>query len=142
MTRYHAIVAIAIALAPGMTCAQEGSPNISCVDRITLPEYPLLAQQSRTSGTVTTTFVLSASGHPDHIETRLATKASSSTLLSAPVETAIRESVFNASCSGKTVELIFTFEIKGSTEGRPKQTIAYGYPNRFWIVSEAPHLQP
>lgn len=147
MTGCHAIVAIAFAVVSAMSFAQEGGPkpdsNISCVDRIKLPTYPLLAQQARVSGTVNANVVLSSTALPQRVETNAATNAPHAKgVLAVPVERAIREAIFNSTCGGKTVELVFIFEIGGVTNGRPKQTISYGFPNRFWIGSEAPHFQP
>jgi hypothetical protein len=45
------------------------------------------------------------------------------------VEKAIQEASFRSDCTGKTVVLIFDFKAAG------QQSVSYGYPNKFWIVT-------
>lgn len=147
MNGCHAVLAMALAVVPRITLAQQadssGFPNISCVDRFKLPAYPLLAQQARISGTVTATAVLSSTAHPERVEMNVTTSAPHAKgILTSPVEAAVREAVFNSNCGRRTVELVFVFQIEGTTTGKPKQAVSYGFPNRFWIVSEAPMFQP
>jgi hypothetical protein len=147
MTGYVAIVAIALTVVPGLNCAHAAEssapPNISCVDRIKLPEYPRLAQQAMISGTVNAHVVLSSTAQPERVETRASTVAPNvKSVLTTPVEAALRQAVFKSGCGGKSVEFVFIFELNGNTRGKPKQAVSYGFPNKFWIVSEAPMFQP
>ena len=36
----------------------------------------------------------------------------------------------------KTIVLIFEFKIAGQPAENPKQSDSFGYPNKFWIVTE------
>jgi hypothetical protein len=143
----RAVASLCLVVLAGMCFAQESgsnrNSNIACVDRLRLPTYPLLAQQARISGTVHAAVGLSATASPERIEIGPAPNAPPVRgLLKAPVEKAIREAIFKKDCSGKTVELVFVFEIRGDAEETPKQTVSYGFPNIFRIESEAPHFQP
>ena len=51
-------------------------------------------------------------------------------------EKAIQEASFRSDCTGKTVVLMFDFKVAGRPSGDPKQSVSFGYPNKFWIVTE------
>ena len=38
-------------------------------------------------------------------------------------------------CAGETVALVFEFKINGKASENAKQSTAYGYPNKFWILA-------
>ena len=118
MNGCHAAIAMALAVIPGIATAQQpdsrGSRNLSCVDRIKVPAYPVLAQQARISGTVTATVVLSSTAHPERVDINVTTNVTHAKgVLMSPVEAAIGEARFNSACGGRTVELVFVFEING-----------------------------
>jgi hypothetical protein len=59
------------------------------------------------------------------------------------VEKAVRSSTFNTQCVGRTIKLVFSFELGEDmpVEGS-KQTVSFSYPNRFTIASTAILVQP
>ena len=119
----------------------EPSFNIACVERIPMPAYPILARQSQIEGTISASVVLSPQASVQLITTEFASKTPKVTgVLIRTVEAAIREAVFRAACGGKTLSLIFDFKISGHASDNPKQSAAYGYPNKFWVVTEPEKL--
>ncbi len=111
--------------------------NIACVERIPMPAYPMLARQMQIEGTITATVILSPQASVQLITTEFASKTPKVTgSLIQTVEDTIRGAVFRVACGGKTVSLIFDFKISGVAADNPKQSVAYGYPNKFWVVTE------
>src|SRR5712671_5636610 len=111
--------------------------NIACVERILMPAYPILARQMQIEGTITASVVLSPQASVQLITTEFASKTPKVTgSLIRTVEDAIRGAVFRVACGGKTVSLIFDFKISGVPAESPKQSAAFGYPNKFWVVTE------
>jgi TonB family protein len=126
------------------TPPQQDSSNLMCIEKMELPSYPLLAQQAQISGTIMVDATLSATGSVQNVSVRADPKLSATGkgVLEPPVLDVIRGAAFNRRCADKTVSVVFVFEIAGTSLVRPKQTVAFGSPNRFWIKSEAPHFQP
>jgi len=136
----------------------ESVANVSCFERIIVPDYPALARQARISADVTVSVVIGSDSASHQITTQVeklqpARLAGSKTgskaggdigrLFSERVEKAVRSSTFNNQCVGKTVELVFGFELGNDmpVEGS-KQTISFSYPNRFTIASTAVLVNP
>ena len=124
--------------------ATESGGDISCIQRLIVPNYPALPRQARIAADVTVSVVI---GH-DSASHRITTQVEKPhgdirRLFSERVEKAVRSSTFNHQCVGKTIELVFSFEpgddmpIEGS-----KQTISFSYPNRFTISSTAVIMDP
>jgi hypothetical protein len=118
--------------------------DLMCVGRLELPSYPLLAQQARIEGTVSADIVLSTAGSIRDVNVHDGANPSATTrgVLLKAVSDAVRAAEFERSCAGRTVRIVFIFELAGTSSGRPRQTLAFGTPNKFWIRSEAPHWQP
>jgi len=139
--RRFIIVPLALAVF-GLNMAMAQNPfepdfNIACVERIPMPAYPILARQMQVEGTITATVVLSPQASVQLITTEFASKAPKVTgSLIQTVEDTIRGAVFRVACGGKTVSLIFDFKISGVAAESPKQSVAFGYPNKFWVVTE------
>jgi len=108
---------------------QEADSSMSCVERLEMPIYPALARAARVVGVVTATVAVSPGG-----PIQVTTSAGGHLLLTAAVETAIRASTFQASCTGKSVRLIFNFGL----DSNPAKRVSYGYPNQFWISALPP----
>jgi hypothetical protein len=120
------------------------SADLMCVRRLEVPSYPLLAQQARIEGTVSVDIVLSTAGYVRDVNAHVDAKpptAARGVLLKA-VSEAVRAAAFDCSCAGRTVSLVFIFELAGTSIGQPRQTVSFGSPNRFWIKSETPYYQP
>jgi hypothetical protein len=115
----------------------EADSNIACVERIAMPVYSPLAQQTRLEGTITASALLSPRGTVEKVTTDFSARSSKVTgALIRSVEDAVRGGSFRPGCGGKTVTLIFDFKIAGQPSDNPKQTDSFGYPNKFWIVVE------
>src|SRR5258708_1408186 len=111
--------------------------NLACVGRITVPVYTMVARQMQVEGTIPATVVLSPQASVQLITTEFASKTPKVTgSLIQTVEDTIRGAVFRVACGGKTVSLIFDFKISGVAADNPKQSVAYGYPNKFWGMTE------
>src|SRR5260370_6713256 len=111
--------------------------NIACVARIPLPAYPILARQMQVEGTITASVVLSPQASVQLITTDFASKTPKVTgSLIQTVEDAIPGAVFRIASGGKTGSLIFDFQISGVPAESPRQSASFGYPNKFWVVTE------
>ena len=62
----------------------------------------------------------------------------------AEVKSVLEAATFSAQCAGKTVSLVFRFQLEGiAIDGQtPRQKLIFSYPNVFLIVSEARPLMP
>jgi hypothetical protein len=116
----------------------EPETNIGCVERMQMPAYPAMAREAQVEATITASVLLSPK---PTVQQQVATQFKSKTqraaaILMPTVEKAIREASFRSDCTGKTVALIFDFKVAGPPSANPKQSVAFGYPNKFWIVTE------
>ena len=141
MRHFLALAALTLSLGLGAGRAQnpfEPDTNVACIERLQMPAYSAL---SGSEGTVTASVVLSARGSVEEVRTQLASKTEKVVgVLIHSVEQAVREGTFRSYCGGKTITLVFDFKIAGQPSGNPKQSVAFGYPNRFSIVTEPAKL--
>ena len=123
--------------------ATESATNASCLERIIVPNYPALANSARIAADVAVSVVIGRNSASHQITTQVEKPDGLRRLFSERVEKAIRSSAFNNQCVGKTLELVFSFELgnESSVEGS-KQTISFSYPNRFTITSTAVIVNP
>jgi len=120
----------------------QDSTNIYCVERMEIPRYPLLPSQARIEGSITASVALSSDGVVHDIKITAQSKSRQAKNLFGPtVGKVIRAAQFRSGCSEKAIKLVFHFDLKGMSDS-PKASMSYGYPNVFWIVSEAPLVQP
>ncbi len=147
-TALQAAVAIALAASIGSAYAQAGKTEqpqsdsgAACIERLQIPDYPRLAIMADFFGTLTTSVLLSPQATVQSINTdaKMA-RGAGAPILIAPVETAVRRATFRPNCGGQTVVMIFHFEFSETVSYTPKQSVMFGYPNTFWIVSETQHL--
>src|SRR5580700_5878211 len=119
--------------------ATDSAANVSCFERIIVPDYPALARQARIAADVTVSVVIGRNSASHQITTQVEKpRGDIRRLFSERVEKAVRSSTFNNQCVGKTMELVFSFELGNDMpiEGS-KQTISFSYPNRFIITTTA-----
>jgi TonB family protein len=143
--KYWALLfAFAASLIYGQTPgAPPASHSLICVEKMELPSYPALAQQGQISGTISVDVMLSTTGTIQNVSVQDESKTSMPArgVLVSAVSDAVRRAAFERSCAGRTVRLVFIFELAGVSD-RPKQTVTFGSPNKFWIKSEAFSVQP
>jgi hypothetical protein len=120
-----------LTICTGIACAQDTGTNMQCVERLEMPVYPPLADAARISGTVTAVVAIASDGS-------IRAKTEGHVHLTRAVETAIRASKFDKACVGKSVTLVFNFEL--SLDLHPRQ--AFAYPNQFYIRSAARPVEP
>jgi hypothetical protein len=116
----------------------EPETNIGCVERLQMPAYPAMARQAQVEATITASVLLAPK---PTVQQQVITQFKSKTqraaaILMPTVEKAIQEASFRSDCTGKTVVLIFDFKVAGRPSGNPQQTVSFGYPNKFSIVTE------
>jgi hypothetical protein len=125
--------------------ATESGGDISCIQRLIVPNYPALARSARVAADVTVSVVIGHDSASHQITTQSVEKPRGALrqLFSERVEKAVRSSTFSHQCVGRTIELVFSFELGMDmpVEGS-KQTISFSYPNRFTITSTATIMQP
>ena len=119
----------------------DDASNISCVARIQLPTYPPLAKQAGIQGEVKVSVLLSADSSVERISVDSVIPRGESILV-GPIKDVLRTARFRPGCAGKTVGLVFLFEIVGKSAIYPKQSLSFGQPNKFWITTEQTTLQP
>ena len=108
--------------------------NASCIKRLEVPTYPRLGLLGRQTGTVTVITTLDAEAKTQKVETSSDTR--NIALFTIILNAALKKSDFRKECAGQSVRIVFHFEIVGLETQNPKTSVAYGYPNEFWVVSE------
>ncbi len=108
----------------GIAYAQDSDFNMSCVERLEIPQYPPLAHAAVIQGSLTATATLGSDGVVE-------TKIVGHPLLTEAVKTAIGASTFRKSCAGKSVTVVFNFVIEKTYNSNAR--FSFGFPNQFWI---------
>ena len=99
-------------------------PGFECMDHAETPEFPQTALQSRVDGTVYVWAHLTAQGTLDKIDTQVASAwANGSKLLVPAVEKAVHASTFKSNCGGKTVAVVYRYDLVGSPVAAPKPAV-------------------
>lgn len=130
---------LAIAISATAMAQDVDSANTNCVKRLEMPTYPSLAKYAEITGTATTSIALDAEARVQKVETSFTGR--SLAMFEPSLNAALKKSDFQKDCAGKTVRIVFHFEIMGRIADDPKVTVAYGYPNEFWIISERQKAQ-
>ncbi len=125
---------LGIAISATAMAQDVDSTNVNCIKRLEMPVYPALARSAVITGTVTASIALDAEAKTQKVETSFESRSLG--LFDASLNAALKKSDFQKNCAGKTVRIVFHFEIMGRLADNPKVTVAYGYPNEFWIISE------
>jgi hypothetical protein len=143
----HCIAIIVMAFSFGLKGGSAQNPfepdtHVACVERLPMPEYSALARQVKAEGTITASIVLSPRASVQEINTEFKSKTQRLVGLLIPlVEKAVTEAAFRSTCAGETVVLIFDFKVAGPPSDCPRQSVALGHPNKFWIVTEPAKLK-
>jgi hypothetical protein len=136
-------LAIMSAAVPSTAPAQT-DPNMSCVERLRMPLYPRLAEAARISGSVMAVVTLTSEGSIQKTDFEFGdATATARRLFSPAIEQALRLSAFKKNCGSKLVQLVFHFELGQNPDpNNLPQSVAFGYPNQFWISVPPRVLQP
>lgn len=139
------ITGLLLVVAPNRASGQprslESPSNIECLEHLEIPDYPPLARAGRFQGAETVKVVLSDQATVQGIEyiwQRNAVNLES--FFKAGAERALKNSRFSKTCSGKTVTLVFHYELLDDDANR--SLFAFDPPNQFWIRSGPVLLNP
>jgi Gram-negative bacterial TonB protein C-terminal len=112
-------------------------PGFECFAHIETPEFPRSALQAHVDGTVYIRVQVTPQGAPDKIDTTVASSwADGPKLLTPAVEKAVRASTFKPECAGKTVAVVFRYELHGVATVTPKPATRTEYNIMF--IESAP----
>jgi hypothetical protein len=111
--------------------------GLACFENLQAPEYPSTALQDHVDGSVWTYVHANAQGVPEKIDTQVVSAWSQGNkLLVAPVEKAVRAAKIKPECAGKTISVVFRYELHGNATPNPKVTSRTDGPTIMWIESE------
>ena len=111
--------------------------GLECVDNLPTPEFPKAALQAKVYGTVWVNTEVGAQGVPGKIDAQVTSAyAEGARLLTAPAEAAIRAAKFKADCAGKTVLVVFRYELHGDPTANPQVTSRKEPSYTVWIESQ------
>lgn len=138
------ITGVILVIAPYRASGQSGaagSPsNIECVEHLEIPNYPPLARQANIQVIQTVTVLLSDQAAVQNVEQSLqGTVVKLDRLFKGSAEKALKNSGFSKTCGGKTITLVFHYEIRTDSNGSP---FAFGPPNHFWIRAGPVYVNP
>lgn len=132
------LVLITAAFTPLFANAQQTSTEgLACFENLATPEYPKTALQAHVDGSVWTTTQVSPQGAVDKIDTQVVSAwGEGPKLLTPPVEKAIRSAKVKSECAGKTVSVVFRYQLHGEPTANPKVTSKTEAPNIMNIESQ------
>ena len=114
-------------------------PGFECFDHVDTPEYPRAALMQHVDGTVWVTLDLTAQATPTNIKSEISTAwASGEKLLVPPVEKAVRDSKFKSSCAGKSVAVVYRYDLIGDAVANPNVTTKSD--ERIMYIDSAPAM--
>jgi hypothetical protein len=119
--------------------ASTPAPNegLGCFVNLAAPEYPKAALQAHVDGSVWTTAHVSGQGSVEKVDTEVVSAWSKGPELLVPaVEKAVRSAKIKPECAGKTVSVVFRYQLYGEPTANPKVTTKTDAPNLFWIESQ------
>jgi hypothetical protein len=100
------------------------NPGFECFDHAETPEFPAVALQAHVDGTAWLSIHLTPQETVDRIDTQITSAwGTAAKFLTPAVERAVRASKFKAECAGKTVDIVFRYELHGEPAASPKPTI-------------------
>jgi outer membrane biosynthesis protein TonB len=98
-------------------------PGFECFEHAETPEFPQSALQSHVDGTVYVRVLVTAQGGADKVDTQVASAwGEGQKLLTPAVEKAVRASKFKTQCAGKTVAVVYRYQLLGEATANPKPT--------------------
>jgi hypothetical protein len=134
------IAGLLFVIAPYRASGQPGpveSPsNIECLEHLEIPDYPPLARMAQIQVTQTVKVLLSNQATIQNVEHSLQGKVVKlDARFKEGVEKALESSRFSKTCAGKTITLVFHYELREDDNKSlfafgPRTTFGYG-PGRF-----------
>jgi hypothetical protein len=116
--------------------APPANPGFECFANVETPDFPLAALQARVDGTLWLSIHLNAQAGVDKIDTQVTSAWSTAKgLLTPSVEKAVHASKFKSDCAGKTVDVVYRYELHGDPVASPKPTNRMDAPNIMYIES-------
>jgi hypothetical protein len=122
--------------------AQQGQPpaatgDFSCFENLPTPEFPTAALQQHVDGSVWTWVQVTPQGAPGKVDTQVVSAWSDgANLLVPPVEKAVHEAKIKSDCAGKTIPVVFRYEVRGNPTAKPKVTSHREAPDIVYIESQ------
>jgi hypothetical protein len=139
------IASLLLMIAPYCASAQPGqaeSPsNIECLERLEIPDYPPLARQAQIQVIQAVKVLLSDQATVQNVEQTLQGKVVKlDGFFKEGAEKALKSSRFSKTCGGKSVTLVFHYEIRD--DPNRSSPFAFGTPNHFWIRYGPVYVNP
>jgi hypothetical protein len=136
------VAGLLLVIAPYRASGQPGpveSPsNIECLEHLEIPDYPPLARSARLPATQTVKVHLSNQAILQSIELSLQEKAvNRDKFFKESAEKALKNSRFSKTCGGKTITLVFHYELSHGD-----RSLAFEPPNHFLIRSGDVYVNP
>jgi hypothetical protein len=98
-------------------------PGFECFDHPETPDFPQSALQAHVDGTVYISVHLTPQATVDKIDNQIASSWKDGPALLLPaVEKAVRASKFKSDCAGKTVAVVYRYDLVGAPVAAPKPT--------------------
>jgi hypothetical protein len=135
------LVMIAPYRASGQASPADRQSNIECLERLEIPEYPPLPRQARIQAIQTVRVLLSDEATVQNIESIV--QGNHPTVekdFKQGAEKALENSRFSKTCGGKTITLVFHYELRD--DPNTSSLFAFGPPNHFWIRYGPVYVQP
>jgi hypothetical protein len=99
------------------------NPGFECFAGVETPEFPQAALQTHVDATVWVTLQVTPQGAADKIETKVSSAWESGPKLFTPaVEKIVRAAKFKPECAGKTVAVVYRYDLEGEAVANPKAT--------------------
>lgn len=111
--------------------------GLECFDSIGTPDYPRAALQGKIDGSVWETIEVGAGGAMGKVDTQVVSAYSDGAkLLTPPVDAVVKAAKLKADCAGKTVLVVFRYQLHGDATANPQVTNRKEPPNMVWIESQ------
>ena len=113
------------------------NPGLECVDQLQIPEYPKAALLAHVDGSVWTNTQVTAQATAGKIDNQVVSAyGNGPALLVPPVEKALQATKFKSDCAGKTVSVVFRYQLHGEPVANPQVTSRKEAPTIVWIESQ------
>jgi hypothetical protein len=135
------LLVVALDRASGQPAPAEGPSNVECLERLEIPDYPPLARQANIQVTQIVKVLLSDQATAQNIQySSQGNPVKFERLFKEGTEKALTNSRFSKTCGGKTITLVFHYEIRDDPD--KLQLFAFRPPNHFWIRAAPFYVTP